>query len=177
VINVSAPAYQHFEIQTWTVDGTPTVLSSGGKLYPLTWSVTGGGMRWDLTVAGNQTQTNRRSWAIDSTSSLSNGMSPVTAVRYQGLVLNGVMTFSEQSNQGTGTLRDTQQQYINGIPQTPSSSSGQSLEWKPGVYDFAVSPATISGTVTFPVDDSHPYGYARRPGSTGTVVCKWNVTR
>jgi hypothetical protein len=177
VINVSAPAYQHFEIQTWTVTGMPTVLSNGGKLYPMRWSVTGGGMRWDLTVAGNQTQTNKRSWTIDSTSPLSNGAPPVTAVQYQGLVLNGVMTFSEQSSQGAGTLLDTQQPYINGMPQTPTTLPGLSLEWRPGVYNFPVNPETISGTVTFPVDDSHPYGYARRPGATGTVVCRWNVTR
>jgi hypothetical protein len=178
VINVTGPAYQHSEVQTWTVVGMPMPLATGATLFTMTWNVTGGGRKQDMTSSGGQTMLNDRTWTIDMASLPPANTPPVTTVGYQARILNGVMTWGEQSPQGAGALHDHQQQYIDGIAQTPGTQSGQYLEWKPGgAYNFPVNPAAIAGTYTVSVDDAHPYGYARRPGSTGTISCKWNVAR
>jgi hypothetical protein len=178
VINVAGPLYNHFEVQTWVVSGPAIPEASGARLYPLTWSVIGGGQSWSITVGSGHSMSNKRSWTIDSTSARANNQPPVTAVRYEARVLpDRLVHFSEQGGgPGVGALFDHQQQYIDGVAQTPGTTLGQSLEWLPSpAYAFPQAPR-ISGTFTYPVDDNHPYGFARLPGSTGSISCTWNVT-
>jgi hypothetical protein len=172
VIAVSGAAYRHSEIQRWEVSGPPVIVNGNTRQYPMTWSVTGAGFKQDYAAAQGHSQANNRYWTLSGSQ----------GVVYQALVSNadGHLHFGHQSNDGTGTLQDHQQLYIDGVAQnSPPIPAGGYLELKVTNLNLAppLNPTLINSTFTLPVDDNHPYGFAWRPGSKGTISCTWNVMR
>jgi hypothetical protein len=166
VIDVKGPGYNHFEIQTWTVTGPPIPLANGGKQYPMYWNSTGRGVYRAITGA-----------QVDITSWILKGARPVT---YQSTLIasDGNLNFAEQGNAGTATIQVSQQQFINGIPQTPGTTVGYWGEFPhPVVFAPPLNPSTLIAQQNFTVDINHKTGYVQPDTAGGTVMCTWNVIR
>jgi WSC domain len=172
VINLAGPGYRDVEVQRWEVTGPPT-MGTNGLLYPMQWTVNGGGRSVQVTTAGTDTTILVRAWTMT-------GSSPVNyiAIIRAG---DGALLFHETSTSVSGSLSEkAQQQFLDGVPQ--KSSMGPPGPWPEYLNPLLLTmpnATVISSTQTTAVDPmtAVPNAYARLPGTSGTISCSWNVIR
>ncbi len=148
------------------------MMGANGKIYPMSWTVTGGGGSQQVTVSGRDTTILIRSWTISGKSDVS----------YLATILNnGALYFHENSTVGSGSLQEApQRKYIDGALQTPGMSAPGPWPEFSALFTLSTpNPAAIQNAQLLAVNANHSISniYAAPAGWSGTVNCSWNVVR
>ena len=164
VITVQGLGYSHQETQTWTVLGGAPTIQGAFRIYPGTWSVSGGGS----LIRTTGTQTLQAQWTTNG--SVANA--PV-AVFVRGD--NHIILKSWHSQLGVpGGTRGTQQLFINGVPQTPGPLSTEVFEYQFPAGEDVSTTQTLSGSSTSTPNGSvSPMAPA---GMQAKASCTWQYT-
>jgi len=165
-INVQGQGYMHSETHTWTLTGGQPSVQGAIRVHPATWKVTGQGS----FTRTQGTQTLSGQW----TTSATQANAPI-AIFVRASDGRLILKSWHAQLRAAGGVTGTQQQTINGIPQSQVPISAEAFEWAVPVSDSSAASTQIRGSSSIATRGA--VGPMQPGGSKGTAVCTWQFSK
>ena len=164
-LTVTGPGYSEQETHTWTLSGGAPTLQGAMHVFQGTWSVSGNGSV--QRTQGNQSY--KAQWTVSAT----RPNAPI-AIFVRASDGKTIINAWHAQLRSAGGVTGTQQQTINGVPQTPGTINLETFEWQFPAAGTAIDSGTapqFSGSKSTPTNGS--VGPMQPGGSQGTAQCSW----